>query len=70
MTKNLVETIKKQDTVCKSIAFRVTEKEYKQIRAMCEMYAEGSLSAWVRHCVKHYKPAMLKRSRKKKTKKK
>lgn len=49
----------KKSNLDKVITFRVNQNEYTKLKAMCKMYACGSMSVWLRHCVTNYTPKII-----------
>lgn len=45
----------------KRLEVRLSEKQLNFVILRAEVYAEGDLSEWVRHCLFNYKPKKIKR---------
>ncbi len=43
------------------VTFRVTRKEYKQMKVMAGFYSHGDVSTWIRYCLDEYTPKMLRK---------
>lgn len=54
------------------VAFRLDKPLYKKLVASARMYADGDVSAWIRHCIESYKPRVIakKKAKKKRARKK
>lgn len=48
---------KRKSNKTKTIAFRVTQKEFNKIKLRAGLYAEGILSEWVAIAALKYRPA-------------
>lgn len=47
---------KRKENRIKTIAFRVTEREYNKIRLKAGIYSEGKISDWVASSALNYRP--------------
>ena len=47
------------------ITVRLTKEEKRRLEVLAEMYGNGDLSQWVRHCLENYQPKLVKTRRKK-----
>lgn len=52
---------KKKTNLEKVLTVRVNKAEFSKLKAMAKMYAEGSMSAWLRHCINEYRPKLIKK---------
>lgn len=43
----------------KFIQIRVPEKLYNRMVLLADLYADGNLSVWIRHCITNYQPKFL-----------
>lgn len=44
----------------KRLEIRLSEKQLNYVLTRAQVYANGDLSAWVRHCLLDYKPKKIK----------
>lgn len=48
-----------QEKNSQAVSFRLPTSLMSKIQVCAEMYADGDISSWIRHCVANYNPRML-----------
>lgn len=41
------------------LRIRLSKKEKNKARGLAKLYADGNLSAWVRHCIENYESKFI-----------